>query len=307
MTGWPATVTFRPYRVVPVALLLVLMLLGPLSEFALPGHPVTAQAGGWWRPEPGLDWQMQLTGEPDLDHGRDVFFLDLFAAQDVVSAQLRERGTRIVCYFSAGSYEDWREDAATFPPRIVGDPMIGWEGEWWLDIRQPELRPIIERRLDLAVTRGCDGVDPDNVDGFANPTGFSLSNDDQLAFNRWLAGAAHDRGLAIGLKNDLDQIPALVEDFDWQVNEQCAEFDECGVLLPFIEHGKPVFGLEYPAEARQSLEARAEEVCPDANRLGLDTIVKPYDLTAPRVVCRGFHDEPAAPVEELERTTQRSA
>lgn len=229
---------------------------------------------------------MQLTGTLDLELGRDAFFLDLFEAPDSALATLSARGTRVVCYFSAGSLEDWRPDASAFPEGLVGKPLIGWEGESWLDIRQPRLRPIIEGRLDLAVARGCDGVDPDNVDGFANPSGFPLSFDDQLAFNRWLAGAAHRRGLAIGLKNDLDQIPALVDDFDWQVNEQCAQYDECVALLPFTERNKPVFGFEYPGETTQPLADRADEICADANRLGFDTLVKLYDLTAPRVVCR---------------------
>ncbi len=274
-------------RAVVLELLFALLLLAPIGGQTTSGQAVAPRAT-WWQPEPGLDWQMQLTGKLDLDAGRDVFFLDLFDAPDTTIAQLAERGTRVVCYFSAGSFEAWRPDASTFPSSIIGDPLIGWEGESWLDIRQPELRSIIEHRLDLAVERECDGVDPDNVDGFANPTGFTLSSDDQLTFNRWLAAAAHDRGLAVGLKNDLDQIPALVDDFDWQVNEQCAEYDECEVLLPFVERGKPVFGLEYPVEGEQPLADRADDVCAHANRLGFDTLVKPYDLTAERIVCQAW-------------------
>ena len=56
--------------------------------------------------------------------------------------------------------------------------------------RRPPHRPARSdpgERLDLAAAKGCDAVDPDNVDGYANPTGFDLTGDDQLAFNRWLA------------------------------------------------------------------------------------------------------------------------
>ena len=274
-------------RSVVLGLMSALLLVVPIGGRTTSGQ-TTAAGATWWQPAPGLDWQMQFTGTLDLDAGRDIFFLDVFDAPETAIAQLGQRGTRVVCYFSAGSFEDWRPDASTFPTSTLGEPLIGWEGEAWLDIRQPALRPIIERRLDLAVDRGCDGVDPDNVDGYANPTGFPLSGDDQLIFNRWLAAAAHDRGLAIGLKNDLDQIPALVEDFDWQVNEQCAQYDECDALLPFVDRGKPVFGLEYPVEDRQPLADRANDICADANRLGFDTLVKPYELTAPRLVCRSW-------------------
>ncbi len=56
------------------------------------------------------------------------------------------------------------------------------------------------RRLDLAVTKGCDGVEPDNMDGYANDSGFPLTAEDQLTFNRFIANEAHRRGLAVGLK-----------------------------------------------------------------------------------------------------------
>ncbi|MMZ65925.1 hypothetical protein D1872_283710 [compost metagenome] len=64
-------------------------------------------------------------------------------------------------------------------------------------------------RLDLAVQKGCDGVEPDNMDGYDNNTGFTLSADDQLAYNKFIANEARKRGLSVGLKNDLDQIIEL--------------------------------------------------------------------------------------------------
>ena len=36
--------------------------------------------------------------------------------------------------------------------------------------------------------------EPDNVDGFANGSGFPLTSSDQLAYNRFLATEAHARG-----------------------------------------------------------------------------------------------------------------
>ena len=76
--------------------------------------------------------------------------------------------------------------------------------------------------FDTAAAKGCDGVEPDWLHNFQTHTGFPLTATDQRAYNRWLANAAHDRGLAIALKNDLDQIPELVEYFDFAVNEQSA-------------------------------------------------------------------------------------
>ena len=81
--------------------------------------------------------------------------------------------------------------------------------------------------MDLCRQRGFDGVEADNVDGYSNATGFPLTAADQLAYNRFLARAAHARGLSIGLKNDLAQVAELEPDFDFAVNEECFAFSEC--------------------------------------------------------------------------------
>ena len=51
----------------------------------------------------------------------------------------------------------------------------------------------MEKRLDLARSRGCDAVEPDNVDAFDNKNGLGLHRGDQLQYNKWLA---HSRLLA---------------------------------------------------------------------------------------------------------------
>ena len=80
-----------------------------------------------------------------------------------------------------------------------------------------------------------------NVDAYANESGFPLSAADQLTFNRFVATAAHVRGLSVGLKNDLDQARTLQPHFDWALNEQCFQYDECERLKPFVDAGKAVF------------------------------------------------------------------
>ncbi|MDO8754310.1 MAG: endo alpha-1,4 polygalactosaminidase [Anaerolineales bacterium] len=216
---------------------------------------------------------IQYSGEIDLDQPVDVYNLDLFDTDAAVIHQLQENGIFVMCYFSAGSYEDWRADAASFPQEILGNDMEGWPGEIWLDIRQIVLlEPIIQSRLDMAVIKGCDGVDPDNVNGFENDTGFPLNYEDQLTFNIFLSNAAHERGLAIGLKNDLSQIPDLITYFDWALNEQCFFYKECDALSLFIRAGKPVFVIEY--------ELPPQEFCPLANELNFNAMQKKRELDA---------------------------
>ncbi len=228
-----------------------------------------------WQPTPRTTWQIQLSDNEAIDTSLDVamYDIDLFDAPQAAIDALHAEGRVVICYFSAGSFEDWRPDADAFPKEVIGAPYEGWEGEWWLDIRQLDaLGPIVEARLDLAVEKGCDGVDPDNVEGYANETGFPLTYDDQLAFNLWLAEAAHARGLSVGLKNDLGQIEDLVPFFDFHVNEECIQYGDCDDVMPFIEAGKAVFNIEYRGEA--------EHVCAQANARGLSTLLKNLDLGA---------------------------
>lgn len=208
-----------------------------------------------------------------------MYDIDLFEAPQRVIDQLHEAGRIVICYFSAGSWEEWRPDAQQYPEDILGKPLEGWQDERWVDIRQVDaLEPILVGRLDLATQKGCDGVEPDNVDAYANDSGFPLTAQDQINFNLWLADQAHARGLSIGLKNDLDQIPDLLPYFDWALNEQCFEFDECDLLVPFIQSNKAVFGVEYNLET--------DQFCPQANSLNFDWLKKNLELDSFRLACR---------------------
>jgi hypothetical protein len=234
----------------------------------------------WWKPTVGQSWHIQYTGDLDTSVDVQIYNVDLFDTSAEAIANLHHAGRKVMCYFSAGSFEDWRPDTALFPPAVLGKDLDGWEGEKWLDIRNlTALTPIMGARLDLAREKGCDGVDPDNVNGYENETGFPLSGDDQLAFNRWLAGAAHERGLGVGLKNDVDQVAALLGDFDWQVNEECFTYGECEQLLPFIHAAKPVFHIEYVGESD------VNAACQFAAANGFSTIFKNLDLDAWMMVC----------------------
>jgi hypothetical protein len=231
-----------------------------------------------WRPAPHTTWQWQLSGRLDLSVRARLFDIDLFDTPASVVKRLHARGRRVVCYVSAGSFERGRPDAARFPAAVLGRPLEGYPDERWLDIRRLDvLRPIMERRLDLCRSKGFDGVEADNVDGYTNPTGFPLTGADQLAYNRFLARAAHARGLSIGLKNDLDQVRALEPSFDWALDEQCFQYDECERLLPFVRARKAVFTVEYSTPTHA--------FCARARKLGFMSMRKRPDLGAWRRPC----------------------
>src|SRR5438045_9754301 len=132
-------------------------------------------------------------------------------------------------------------------------------------------------RLDRCDHRGYDAVEFDNVDGYANDTGFPLTGHDQLAYNEWLANAAHHRGLSAALKNDLDQVHALLPYFDFALDEQCFQYRECGKLTPFVKSNKAVFEVEYKLSRSQ--------FCSKADRAGFNSMRKRLSLKAWRRPC----------------------
>jgi hypothetical protein len=190
---------------------------------------------------------------------------------------LQAAGRKVVCYFSAGSAENWRSDYASFQASDLGNALSGWTGENWVDTRSSNVRAIMQARMDLAVSKGCDGVEPDNVDGYSNSTGFSLTAATQLDYNRFLATEAHKRGLAVALKNDVDQLSDLVASFDFAMNESCHDYSECGGYSVFINASKPVFNVEYDSSYVTDTTVR-QTLCTDALARKFHTLILPLAL-----------------------------
>jgi hypothetical protein len=236
-----------------------------------------AEAAARWVPTPGATWQWQLSGPIDLTVDADVFDVDGVETSAETVAALHRNGRRVVCYVDVGAAEEYRPDRRAFPDDVLGESG-GFPGERLLDVRRLDvLAPIMAARFDLCREKGFDAVEADLVDGYARDSGFPLTAADQLAYNRMLADLAHERGLSIGLKNDLDQVAELVEHFDFAINEQCFQYEECEKLSPFVRAGKAVFTAEY--------ELDPAEFCPQARAAGFSSIRKNPALDAWREPC----------------------
>src|SRR6266498_3333404 len=268
---------------VGLAAMLALVSMGPAQ--AAPPAPLACDTtqGACWHPALNARWQYQLQGVAayastgGINVGisavpytggaavsPSVFDFDLFVDQTIsgnnttlnttgVNA-VHAAGKSAICYVSAGSWENWRADADQFPASVLGNKN-GWPGEKWLDIRQTDvLLPIMEARVQKCRQAGFDGVEWDNVDGYTNRTGFPLTYAEQL----------------------IDLAPY----FDYAVNEQCQQYNECGGYTTyFINAGKTVFQVEY--------KLHLEKFCPQANSANRNAILKDFDLfDTPYTPCR---------------------
>ncbi|CAH0055667.1 unnamed protein product [Clonostachys solani] len=226
-------------------------LFGCLATCA-PGAPTV------WQPAVGAKWDINLLGDVNIATvSADIFDFDLFDntgnTLDVNKLDttkidaLHKAGKKVICYFSAGSYESWRPDVGSFKWGDWGSPLDGWAGEYWLNLRSPNVASIMRKRIALAARAGCDAIDPDNMDAYENVNGMGMTRQDSINFMRnVLAPAASAAGLAIGLKNGGSIISSVLDVVQFEINEQCAEYAECSTYLPFIKAGKPVFHIEYP-------------------------------------------------------------
>jgi len=238
----------------------------------------TLEQNKWYKPTPNTTWHWQLQGDINQDYNVSLYDIDLFDSSKELISSLKKSGKRVICYFSAGTYENWREDSSKYPDSVLGEKLDNWEGERWLDIREIDiLMPIIKARLKLAKDKGFDGVEPDNVDGYANSSGFDLSYKEQIRFNKLIAKEAHNLNLAVALKNDLAQIKELEPFFDFAINEQCHKYNECDKLKPFINNNKAVLNAEYDAIYIED-KTEQKELCKSSKVMNIRTLILPIEL-----------------------------
>lgn len=116
----------------PTVLVAFTSLVIPALSIPTPANAVKNNCGGkpFWKPAAGTTWQIELSKKPtDLTLAVDVFDIDLFDNSRETISQLHANGKKVICYFSAGSYEKWRPDAAKFAKEDLGSPLVGWPGE----------------------------------------------------------------------------------------------------------------------------------------------------------------------------------
>lgn len=263
--------------VVLLACTVALLALAPAAG-AVGGLPTK----GHWRP--GLQtgaWQWQLQGKFKLTPGVDVYDIDAFESTVGDVRAIHRHRDKAICYVDVGSWEDYRPDRGRFPKSVLGRRYEGFRDERWLDIAHfHKFASVMERRFDLCARKRFDAVEPDNVAGWENDTGFPLTRPDQLRYNRWVAHQVHKRGMAVALKNDPKQARRLVGDFDFAIVEECFRYHECGFYKPFVADGKAVFEAEYELPTSRFCAA-AEALEFSAIRKNVELFSRPWEPCDP--------------------------
>ena len=238
---------------------------------------------GLWKPTPEepIHWHWQLS--TNFSYPRDVlpnvtvYDIDGEYASATTVAQLHALGpnVKVICYIDAGVYEDYRSDADRFPKSVIGNPDQGWAGSYWLDIRQIDiLLPIMQDRVQhWCKDKGFDAVEPDETEVWSNNSGFPITKAQNNPYTIAIAEMAHSLGLSGGLKGNSTEAPELWEYFDWSLNEECWQYNECSNLRDsFLANGKAVFNIEYDANPN----------CTQANAWHMNSAKRDLNLVGPK-------------------------
>jgi hypothetical protein len=117
----------------------------------------------------GQKFQIVLLGVPDMSKmplapaDAPVWDIDLFDNPASTMKALKAAGKIVICYFSAGTAEDWRDDYGSFVAADLGKVLPEWPNEKWIRIGSQSIRNIMAKRIKLAADKGCDAIDPDNT------------------------------------------------------------------------------------------------------------------------------------------------
>ena len=90
-------------------------------------------------PDPGADWDWQLSENIKPPKGVQVFDADPDSVTGAQIAALRLAGVYTICYVSVGTMETYRDDKGDFARGVIGKRYEDWPDEYFLDIRESDV------------------------------------------------------------------------------------------------------------------------------------------------------------------------
>lgn len=229
--------------------LIALLLLASCTNNETPEHPTpVASPAATEAPVAYTPGAGPKVGDKFLIHTGDVseitmkvdaYFIDLDS--DIKG---HEKLPWVGAYMSVGSAEKWREDYDALSCCKLSK-MKGWSGEYWLDIRKPEVLEVMKKRIDKMHTLGMKGFYTDNSDVMNHED--VIKKEDNMKYLKAISDYAHAKGMLIFMNNGLEMIKDTVGTFDGYINEQSIEYKETDMYLPVA--GKyPIFHIEYSSK-----------------------------------------------------------
>lgn len=269
------------------------LLLFVLFSILFMTHTHAASSWPQIKPNTRFAWNLQSApSETALDNqsGPKVYDFDFLNSNAAQIARIKAKGVDVVCYFSAGTDEDWTPDHDQFKAGDTFGKLPGWEGEQVVDTRSTNVRSIMYNRIQTMHNLGCNGIDPDNVDAYTNIKS-PLTATTALNYMQFLSDTAHNFHMSIALKNSgnlvnqkLPDGQTVVQAYDYAIVEQCYQYKECDLYKPFVDVGKAVTILEYKGTA--STWATSAD-CKDADAKNYDAYLTSLSLNGgPSTACR---------------------
>jgi len=244
-----------------------------------------------------------------LDYGDGAPLMVPAGALPTAITDLHTRATpaMVVCHFGGGSIRLDDPDAKKFPGYAGGNPpnrpdpvaagsVIGWSttptdaNERFIDIHpaaRTTVAALIDKRIELAKTIGCDAVAVKDTDLPAYQSASDIGHGfafvqlgEYLGWTEELSTRAHELILSIGVRNKSPLgADSLAATYDWTMVDRCAErfLADCGGARPFLNLRKATFAIEYDkTEDGDPNDASAlATLCGDLQRAGIESgIVK---------------------------------
>ena len=228
----------------------------------------------WFEPKEGDSWFMQMEGST-IRKDVEIHFLNLFNISEATIVSLQKSGSKVICQFSAGVYDNKNSyDNRLFPKMAVGNLVSANNlGRYWIDINNKDIQSIMEKRVVFASEKGCDGISITDSNLDRKITGFYTSYLDQIDFNKNLIEIAHQNELSIGFKNVLYQIRDISENIDFVTSENCYLLDECYQYEQFTKLDKPLFNIEFNIDNLYEDKVKLENLCLTSKAYNVETIL----------------------------------
>lgn len=231
-------------------------------------------------PQENARWTARLDGAVDIAQAADFFYLDPDQQPADDLAALREQGRPYLCYLSAGTVEDFRADAGDFPEHAVGNVLVGFPNERWLDVRDATVRELMSQRVERLAAVGCRGVNPASLAAYEADTGFALSLTDSVEYARFIAGRLHEAGMSAGLTAPAALTQELWQNYDFGLAIGCVATSACREYAALAAAGKPVLHVELGEPES------APMLCKSAQDLGFSALVSDPGFGGRCELCR---------------------